>query len=87
VHPTILLSKTNSYEILQRKKVYLSPYPKRLLSIASGDTPVGSAGHAPNEISFPRKVKKAKENLCSEITTIGREFILVKVGQPEDFHN
>jgi hypothetical protein len=36
---------------------------------------------------FPRKVKKANGNLCSEITPIGREFILVKVEQPEDFQN
>jgi hypothetical protein len=34
---------------------------------------------------FSRKEKKAKENLCSEITTIGREFILVKVEQTQFF--
>jgi hypothetical protein len=31
--------------------------------------------------------KKAKEDLNSAITPIGREFILVKVGQPEDFQS
>jgi hypothetical protein len=31
--------------------------------------------------------KKAKEDLDSVITTIGREFILIKVEQPEDFQN
>jgi hypothetical protein len=61
-HPTILLSKTNSYEISQKEKVYLSLYPKKLSSIASGATPIGSAGRAPDEISF-FKEKKAKENL------------------------
>jgi hypothetical protein len=34
---------------------------------------------------IPRKVKKAKEDLCSEITPIGREFILVKVEQTQGF--
>jgi hypothetical protein len=63
----------------------LSLYPKRLSSIASGATPIRSAGRAPDKISFPRKEKKAKENVCSEITPIGREFILVKVEQPKDF--
>jgi hypothetical protein len=53
----------NSYEILQRENVYLSLYPNFFLSIASGATTIGSAGHAPDEISFPRKVKKARENL------------------------
>jgi hypothetical protein len=77
----------NSYEILQREKVYLSLYPKKLSSIASGATPIGSAGRAPNEISFPRRVKKMRENLQSEITPIERECILVKVGQPKDFQN
>jgi hypothetical protein len=32
-----------------------------------------------------RKVKKAKEDLYSAITTIGREFILVKVEQTQRF--
>jgi hypothetical protein len=56
------------------------------LTIASGATPIGSAGHAPDEIlTYIQRVKKAKEDLDSAITPIGREFILVKVGQPEDF--
>jgi hypothetical protein len=59
----MLLSKTNSYEISQKEKVYLSLYPKKLSSIASGATPIGSAGRVPDEISFSRKVKKARENL------------------------
>jgi hypothetical protein len=53
----------NSYKILQREKVYLSLYPKKLLNIASGATPIGGAGHAPDEILFPRKVQKVRENL------------------------
>jgi hypothetical protein len=51
------------------------------LTIASGATPIGSAGRAPDEIlKFIKRVKKAKEGLDSAITPIGREFILVKVG-------
>jgi hypothetical protein len=45
-----------------------------------------SAGRAPNEIlKWIKRVKKAKEKFDSAITPNGREFILVKVGQPEDF--
>jgi hypothetical protein len=47
---------------------------------ASGATPIRSAGRAPDEIlKCIKKVKKANEDLDSAITTIGREFILVKV--------
>jgi hypothetical protein len=57
-------------------------------TIASGATPIGSAGCAPDEIlKIPKRVKKAKEDFNSAITPIGREFILVKVGQPEDFQS
>jgi hypothetical protein len=61
-----------------QKKVYLSLYPKRFLSIASGATPIGSAGRAPDEISLSRIIKEVKEGLLIDVTTIGREFILVK---------
>jgi hypothetical protein len=54
------LSKTNSYEIAQREKVYLSLYLKKLSSIASGATPIGSAGRAPNEISFFKEIKEGE---------------------------
>jgi hypothetical protein len=37
------------------------------------------------KFQIPRIIKKVKENLYSDVTPIGREFILVKVGQPEDF--
>jgi hypothetical protein len=57
-------------------------------TIASGATPIGSAGRAPDKIFICiKRVKKAKEDLDSAITPIGREFILVKVGQPEDFQS
>jgi hypothetical protein len=56
------------------------------LTIASGATPIGSAGRAPDEIfTCIKRVKKAKEDLDSAITTIGREIILVKVGHPKIF--
>jgi hypothetical protein len=55
-HPTMLLGKTSSCmkDVRKNKRVYLSLYPKRLLSIASGATPIGSTGRAPGEISFSR---------------------------------
>jgi hypothetical protein len=57
-------------------------------TIASGATPIGSVGRAPDEIfTCINRVKKAKEDLDSTITTIGREFILVKVEQPKDFQS
>jgi hypothetical protein len=57
-------------------------------TIASGSTPIGSAGHAPDEIlKCIKRVNKEKEDLDSALTTIGREFILVKIGQPEDFQS
>jgi hypothetical protein len=58
------------------------------LTIASGATSIGSADRAPDEIlKCIKRVKKAKEDLDSTITPIRREFILVKVGQLEDFQS
>jgi hypothetical protein len=58
------------------------------LTIASRATPIGSNGHALDEIfTCLKKAKKATEDLGSIITTIGREFILIKVEQPKDFQN
>jgi hypothetical protein len=54
------------------------------LTIASRATPIGRAGRAPKEI-FSKEVKKAKEDLYSAITAIGREFISVKVEQTRRF--
>jgi hypothetical protein len=63
-------------------------FENTFLTIASGATPIGSAGRAPDEIlKCIKKVEKAKEDLDSTFTPIGREFILVKVGQPEDLKN
>jgi hypothetical protein len=57
-------------------------------TIASGATPIGSAGRAPDDISTCiKRAKKAKDDLDSIITPIGREFILIKVEQPKDFQN
>jgi hypothetical protein len=56
------------------------------LTIASGATPIGSASHAPDDIfTCIKRAKKAKEELDSIITTIGREFILVKVETTQRF--
>jgi hypothetical protein len=50
------------------------------LTIASGATPIGSAGRAPDDIFTCIKLaKKAKEDLDSVVTPIGRESILIKV--------
>jgi hypothetical protein len=58
------------------------------LTISSGATPIGSAGRSPDEIlKCIKRIEKAKEDLDSAITPIRREFILVKVGQPEDFQS
>jgi hypothetical protein len=59
-------------------KSLLEPILKTFLTIASGATPIGSAGRAPDKISVSRIIRKAKENLYTDITTIWREFILVK---------
>jgi hypothetical protein len=49
-------------------------------TIASGATPIGSAGRAPDEtFTCIKRVKKEKEDLDNIVTTIGREFILIKV--------
>jgi hypothetical protein len=50
------------------------------LTIASGATPIGSVGHAPDDIfTCIKRAKKVKEDLDNIITTIGRESILIKV--------
>jgi hypothetical protein len=49
-------------------------------TIASGATPIRSAGRAPDGIfTCIKRAKKVKEDLDSVITPIGREFILIKV--------
>jgi hypothetical protein len=50
------------------------------LTIALGATPIWSAGRATDDICTRiKRAKKAKEDLDSDITTIGRKFILIKV--------
>jgi hypothetical protein len=49
-------------------------------TIASGATPIGSAGRTPDEtFTCIKRVKKEKDDLDSIVTPIGREFILIKV--------
>jgi hypothetical protein len=64
-----------------KKRQFIWAYTRNTFStIASGATPIGSASHAPDDIfTCIKRAKKAKEELDSVITTIGREFILVKV--------
>jgi hypothetical protein len=75
--------------MIQGRTIYLSLYSKtRFLTIASGATPIGSAGRTPDKIlTCIKKVEKANEDWDSLITTIGREFILLMVRQPEDFQS
>jgi hypothetical protein len=74
------------YLMSKGRTIYLSLYSKHVFDYSPGATPIGSAGRAPDEIfTCIKRVKKAKEDLDSAITPIRREFILVKVGQPEDF--
>jgi hypothetical protein len=49
------------------------------LTIASGATPIGSAGRAPDDIFTYNEAEKAKKDLDSIITPIGMEFVLIKV--------
>jgi hypothetical protein len=65
----------------QRRGDFFEPILETSFStIASGDTPIGSAGRAPDDIcTCIKRAKKAKEDLDSIITTIRREFILIKL--------
>jgi hypothetical protein len=47
----------------KNKRVYLSLYPKKLSSIASGATPIGSAGRAPDENSVSKNNKEGERRL------------------------
>jgi hypothetical protein len=50
------------------------------LTLALGATPIGSAGHAPDDIfTCIKRAKKATEDMDNIMTPIGREFILIKV--------
>jgi hypothetical protein len=68
------------YLMIKGATIYLSLYSKtRFLTIASRATPIGSADRAPDEIlTYMKEVEKAKEDLESAITTIGREYIYSK---------
>jgi hypothetical protein len=65
----------------KRKCNLFEPILKTSFStIASGATPIGTAGRAPDNICICiKRAKKAKEDLDSIITIIRREFILIKV--------
>jgi hypothetical protein len=65
--------------MIKRATIYLSLYSKtHFLTIASGATPIESASRAPDEIlTYIKEVEKAKEDLESAITPIGREYIYI----------
>jgi hypothetical protein len=90
MHPTISLSKTSSYGKDAREFFILSLYSKHFSTIASGATPIESAGRAPDEILDPKNNKEGKRWTTqrfsySDVTPIGREFIFIKDGQLKDF--
>jgi hypothetical protein len=63
--------------VIKEATIYLSLYSKHVFDYASGATPIGSAGRAPDDIfTCIKRAKKAKEDSDSVITTIEREFIL-----------
>jgi hypothetical protein len=60
--------------------IFFEPIPEKNLAIASGATPIGSSGRAPDKtFTCIKRAKKEKEDLDNIVTTIGREFILIKV--------
>jgi hypothetical protein len=64
------------------KKVYLSLYSKHFPTIASGATPIGSTGHAPDKILVSKNNKEGKRKLVYWCYS-HREGI--HISQPEDF--
>jgi hypothetical protein len=64
VHPTKLLCKISSYTRMQGKSL-LEPILERLSTIASGATPIGSVGRAPDEISVSKNNKESERRLSS----------------------
>jgi hypothetical protein len=58
----------------------LESIPKKNSTISSGATPIGSAGRAPNEISVSKTTgkKNLQKVLLTEVTTIGRELVLIE---------
>jgi hypothetical protein len=76
-----------SYYVMdERRKIYLSLYSKHVFDYSLGGYSHREHWSRTRQIfKIPRKVKRAKEDLNSAITPIGREFILFKVGQPKDF--
>jgi hypothetical protein len=74
--------------MIKEGTIYLSPYSKQVFDYSLEATPIGSASRAPDDIfTYIKRGKKVKDDLDIIITTIGREFILIKVEQPEDFQN
>jgi hypothetical protein len=57
------LSKTSSYGKDAREKSLLEPILKTFLTIASGPTPIGSVGRAPDEISVSKNNKEGERKL------------------------
>jgi hypothetical protein len=64
VHQTKLLCKISSYAKIQGKRL-LEPILEKLLTIASGATPIRSAGRAPDKVSVFKSNKERGRRLSS----------------------
>jgi hypothetical protein len=66
------------YMTIKEGTIYFRVYTQnKILTIASGATPIGSAGRAPDDIFSNIKImRKTPEDMDSFDTTIGREFYI-----------
>jgi hypothetical protein len=60
---TPLFNAGGDEEKWDKQQEFFSLYPKTLSTIASGATPIGSAGRAPNETEVIRIMEQALEHI------------------------
>jgi hypothetical protein len=72
----------NDYKLVQ----HIWAYTRNFLTIASGATPIGSAGHAPDDIySWILEQGRRKKIQEASLLPSGGSFLSIKVGKPEYF--
>jgi hypothetical protein len=67
-----LLRKISSYARMQENSL-LEPILKKLSTIASGATPIGSAGHAPDEIlvsTSDKEIGRKLSSICNSLKSL-----------------